>query len=377
MRPRLRAPGSAPPSRRSTPAGPSSRPHTPYHYSTYEDEDEVRPSARGRGSSSSARARTASARASSSTTAASTPRMALREAGYETVMVNCNPETVSTDYDTSDRLYFEPLTAEDVADVHRRRAAGRSAAAAGRASSSASAARPRSSWPLGSPRRWCSGTRPASIDLAEDRERWNDTVRAGSGIPQPPGGHGDHRRPRRVAVAARGRLPGAGAPELRARRAGHGDRLRRRAAASARGRGHRPACGGSLGREGGVTAERPVLVDRFLEDAIEVDVDAVRDATGEVLVAGVMEHVEEAGVHSGDSACALPPQTLRAAVVDELERHDARHRRGARGQRADQRAVRGEGRPGLRARGQPAGQPHGARSWPRRPGCRWPWWRPG
>ena len=78
---------------------------------------------------------------------------------------------------------------------------------------------------------------------------------------------------------------------------------------------------GALAREGGVTAERPVLVDRFLEDAVEVDVDAVRDGAGEILIAGVMEHVEEAGVHSGDSACALPPQTLRADVVDMLERH--------------------------------------------------------
>jgi carbamoyl-phosphate synthase large subunit len=78
--------------------------------------------------------------------------------------------------------------------------------------------------------------------------------------------------------------------------------------------------GGSLGREGGVTADRPVLVDRFLEDAVEVDVDAIRDATGEVVVCGVMEHVEEAGVHSGDSACALPPQTLPGSVVAELER---------------------------------------------------------
>ena len=81
------------------------------------------------------------------------------------------------------------------------------------------------------------------------------------------------------------------------------------------------AAGGALGREGGVTADRPVLVDRFLEDAVEVDVDAIRDATGEVVICGVMEHVEEAGVHSGDSACALPPQTLAPEVVAELERH--------------------------------------------------------
>ena len=88
-----------------------------------------------------------------------------------------------------------------------------------------------------------------------------------------------------------------------------------------RGGGGHGRVGGSLDREGGVTAERPVLVDRFLEDAVEVDVDAVRDSTGEVLIGGVMEHVEEAGVHSGDSACALPPQTLSPSVIAELERH--------------------------------------------------------
>ena len=89
-----------------------------------------------------------------------------------------------------------------------------------------------------------------------------------------------------------------------------------------------------LAREGGLTAERPVLVDRFLEDAIEVDVDAVRDRTGEVLIGGVMEHVEEAGVHSGDSACALPPQTLPPTVLDELDAPHPGDRRGARRRRA-------------------------------------------
>ncbi len=116
-----------------------------------------------------------------------------------------------------------------------------------------------------------------------------------------------------------GRLPGAGASLLRARRPGDGDRLRRRPARSRRSR-RCPRSDGALGREGGLTAERPVLVDRFLEDAVEVDVDAVRDATGEVLICGVMEHVEEAGVHSGDSACALPPQTLDSEVLAEIER---------------------------------------------------------
>ena len=117
---------------------------------------------------------------------------------------------------------------------------------------------------------------------------------------------------------------------------------------------------GSLGKEGGLSAERPVLIDRFLEDATEVDVDAIRDHTGEVIIGGVMEHVEEAGVHSGDSACALPPYSLVARDDRGDRGAHARHRRRARGRRAHQRAVRGEGEPGVRDRGQPAGQPHRA-----------------
>ena len=100
---------------------------------------------------------------------------------------------------------------------------------------------------------------------------------------------------------------------------------------------------GSLGREGGLSAERPVLVDRFLEDATEVDVDAIRDRTGEVIIGGVMEHVEEAGVHSGDSACAIPPYSLSADTIAVIEAHTRAHRRGPRGRRPHQRAVRGEG----------------------------------
>ena len=106
------------------------------------------------------------------------------------------------------------------------------------------------------------------------------------------------------------------------------------------------AAEGSLGREGGLSAERPVLIDRFLEDAIEVDVDALRDATGEVVIGGVMEHIEEAGVHSGDSACAIPPQTLDAGDRRHHRGAHPRARRRARRARPAQRAVRGEGRRG-------------------------------
>ena len=123
---------------------------------------------------------------------------------------------------------------------------------------------------------------------------------------------------------------------------------------------------GSLGREGGLSAERPVLVDRFLEDAIEVDVDAVRDATGETLIGAVMEHVEEAGVHSGDSACVVPPPTLGAETVEVIERYtraiaDALEVKGPLNvQFAVQRAAPTGSVPGVRDRGQPPGQPHRA-----------------
>ena len=123
-----------------------------------------------------------------------------------------------------------------------------------------------------------------------------------------------------------------------------------------------PSCAGfgSLGREGGLSAERPVLIDRFLDDAVEVDVDAVRDHTGEVLIGGVMEHVEEAGVHSGDSACAIPPPTLPSWVVEVIEAYTAAiaERLDVRGLINVQYAVRRHHR--VRHRGQPAGQPHGA-----------------
>ena len=223
-------------------------------------------------------------------------------------MVNCNPETVSTDYDTSDRLFFEPLTAEDVRNVCRRlqeRADGDGAlagvivaSAARRRSSSPASSRPpasRSSAPAPtrstSPRTASGSTRSATASASRSR----------------PGGTVDHHR------AGAGRSPTDSATRCSSGR--------RTCSAAGRCRSSTTttssiaamaelAAEGSLGREGGLSAERPVLVDRFLEDAIEVDVDALRDATGEVVIGGVMEHIEEAGVHSGDSACAIPPQTL-------------------------------------------------------------------
>jgi carbamoyl-phosphate synthase large subunit len=231
-------------------------------------------------------------------------------------MVNCNPETVSTDYDTSDRLYFEPLTPDDLAAV----LAAEQAASEGEGRLVGVIVSLGGQTPLklaaGIPPELVLGTSPASIDLAEDRERWNELC-GRLGIPQPPGGTATTPG-EAVAVAASIGYPVLVRPSYvlggRAMEIVYDDDRLVAAVEAMSG------VGGSLGREGGVTADRPVLVDRFLEDAVEVDVDAIRDRTGAVVVCGVMEHVEEAGVHSGDSACALPPQTLSAGVIAELER---------------------------------------------------------
>jgi carbamoyl-phosphate synthase large subunit len=283
---------------------------TPYHYATYEEEDEVRPSDRPRililGSGPNR-----IGQGIEFDYCCVHASMSLRAAGYETVMVNCNPETVSTDYDTSDRLYFEPLTAEDVANVLDAEL-GAGGSVAGIIVSLGGQTPLKLAGSL--PPELVLGTSPASIDLAEDRERWN-ALCLELDIPQPPGGTASNAA-EALAVAGRVGYPVLLRPSYvlggRAMEIVYDDDGVRRVMQS--------LTTGALAREGGVTAERPVLVDRFLEDAIEVDVDAVRDATGAVLIAGVMEHVEEAGVHSGDSACALPPQTLSADVVATLER---------------------------------------------------------
>jgi carbamoyl-phosphate synthase large subunit len=229
-------------------------------------------------------------------------------------MVNCNPETVSTDYDTSDRLYFEPLTREDVLNV----IAAETLAAGGvppKVIVSLGGQTPLKLSGLIDPA-LIAGTSPHSIDLAEDREKWNQLCESLS-IPQPPGGTAvtlDEAR----TIAQQVGFPVLVRPSYvlggRAMQIVHDMGALERAM-------EQLAADGSLGKEGGLSAERPVLVDRFLADATEVDVDAIRDHTGEVLIGGVMEHVEEAGVHSGDSACAIPPQTLPAWVVEVISEY--------------------------------------------------------
>ena len=284
---------------------------TPYHYAAYEEEDEVRPSERARviilGSGPNR-----IGQGIEFDYCCVHASMSLRDAGYETVMINCNPETVSTDYDTSDRLYFEPLTDEDVANVlDAEQAAGGKVVGVIVSLGGQTPLKLAGSLPA----ELVLGTSPASIDLAEDRERWNALCHELS-IPQPPGGTATTTA-EALAIAGRIGYPVLLRPSYvlggRAMEIVYDDDGVRRVMQA--------MTTGALAREGGVTAERPVLVDRFLEDAVEVDVDAVRDGAGEILIAGVMEHVEEAGVHSGDSACALPPQTLRKDVVDTLERY--------------------------------------------------------
>ena len=283
---------------------------TPYHYSTYEDTDEIRPARKPR-----------------VVICGSGPNrigqgiefdyccvhagQALRAAGYETVMVNCNPETVSTDYDTNDRLYFEPLTPEDVANVIAAEDPVGVIVSLGGQTPLALAGQLPPELVLGTP--------PASIEEAEDRERWN-ALCTRLGIPQPPGGTATSPT-EALEVATRIGYPVLVRPSYvlggRAMAIVYDDD--ELAAAM-----DELADFGSLGREGGLASERPVLVDRFLEDATEVDVDAVRDRTGEVQIGAVMEHVEEAGVHSGDSACTIPPTTLPDDVVAAICVHTRR-----------------------------------------------------
>jgi len=277
---------------------------TPYHYSTFEDEDEIRPTTKpkvlilgsgpnriGQGIEFDYCCVHAS--------------FALRDAGYETIMLNCNPETVSTDYDTSDRLYFEPLTFEDVSNVIDAESPQAVIVALG------------GQTPLKLsgqiPAELVAGTSPESIDLAEDRDRWSDLC-ARLEIPQPPGGTVT-TVDQALAVVERIGYPVLMRPSYvlggRAMEIVYDESQLRRAMDALAGFG-------SLGKEGGLSAERPVLVDRFLEDATEVDVDALRDHTGAFLIGGVMEHVEEAGVHSGDSACTLPPYSLSPETISVI-----------------------------------------------------------
>ena len=226
--------------------------------------------------------------------------LALREDGYETIMVNCNPETVSTDYDTSDRLYFEPLTLEDVLEiVDKEKPKGVIVQYGGQTPLKLARALEAAGVPI-------IGTSPDSIDLAEDRERFQKLIEK-LGLRQPPN-RTARNADEALALAREIGYPLVVRPSYvlggRAMEIVHDDAdLSRYIRDAVR-----------------VSNDSPVLLDRFLDHAGEVDVDIVADAEGNVLIGGVMEHIEEAGVHSGDSSCSLPPYSLSPGTQDELRR---------------------------------------------------------
>ena len=287
---------------------------TPYHYSTWEDTDEVVDTGRPRviilGSGPNR-----IGQGIEFDYCCVHASFALRDAGYDTVMVNCNPETVSTDYDTSTRLYFEPLTTEDALNVVEAEMASGNLVGVIVGLGGQTPLKLAGVLPEGT----VLGTSPASIDLAEDRDLWNQLCDR-LDIPQPAGGTATDLDGARAIVDRIG-YPALLRPSYvlggRAMEIVYDDEGLVRAMAELAGFG-------SLGKEGGLSAERPVLVDRFLEEATEVDVDAIRDRTGEVVIGGVMEHVEEAGVHSGDSACSIPPHSLADETVEVIEDYTRR-----------------------------------------------------
>jgi carbamoyl-phosphate synthase large subunit len=228
---------------------------------------------------------------------------ALADAGFETIMVNCNPETVSTDYDTSDRLYFEPLTAEDVLEIleiekSRGELVGVIVQFGGQTPLNLAQALEDAGIPI-------LGTSPDAIDLAEDRERFAAMITK-LGLRQPANGIA---RSRDEAAAVAGRI---GYPVLMRPSYVLGGRAMEIVDSLAQ-------LDDYIQTAVQVSGESPVLIDQYLRDAIEVDVDAISDGE-QVVVAGILQHIEEAGVHSGDSACSIPPYSLPVAVVAEIER---------------------------------------------------------
>ncbi len=224
--------------------------------------------------------------------------LALREDGYETIMINCNPETVSTDYDTSDRLYFEPVTLEDVLEIiDLEKPEGVIVQYGGQTPLKLARALEANGVPI-------IGTSPDSIDLAEDRERFQQMINK-LGLKQPP--NRTARNPEQaLALASEIGYPMVVRPSYvlggRAMEVVHDDAdLSRYIREAVR-----------------VSETSPVLLDRFLDHAIEVDVDIIADHEGNVLIGGLMEHIEEAGVHSGDSSCSLPPYSLSKEIQDRL-----------------------------------------------------------
>ncbi|MEV4543681.1 carbamoyl-phosphate synthase large subunit [Micromonospora echinaurantiaca] len=301
---------------------------TPYHYSSYDSETEVVGSARpkvmilGSGPNRIGQGIEFDYSCVHAVMALRTAPVAGAAgsggAGFETVMVNCNPETVSTDYDTADRLYFEPLTFEDVLEVwHAEDASGKAAGGPGVIGVIVQLG---GQTPLGLAQRLKNagvpvvGTSPESIHLAEERGAFG-AVLARAGLRAP--AHG-------MATSydeAKAIADEIGYPVLVRPSYVLGGRGMEIVYDDATLRDY-------IGRATAISPDHPVLVDRFLDDAIEIDVDALCDADGEVYLGGVMEHIEEAGIHSGDSSCALPPITLAGSHLAEVRRYTEAIARG-------------------------------------------------
>jgi carbamoyl-phosphate synthase large subunit len=237
---------------------------------------------------------------------------ALTAAGYETIMVNCNPETVSTDYDTSDRLYFEPLTAEDVLEIIRTeqsngRVKGVIVQFGGQTPLKLAQALEEAGVTI-------LGTSPDAIDLAEDRDRFKALIER-LGLQQPESGIA------RTPGEAREVADGIGYPVVIRPSYVLGGRAMEIVHDGAEVDRYITRLSSTLDRPSEliVSDKRPLLIDRYLSDAVEVDVDCLADGK-DTFVAGIMEHIEEAGIHSGDSACSLPPHSLSPAIIAELER---------------------------------------------------------
>jgi carbamoyl-phosphate synthase large subunit len=276
---------------------------TPYMYSCYDEEDEAAPTAKKKviilGSGPNR-----IGQGIEFDYCCCHAAFALRDDGFETIMVNCNPETVSTDYDTSDRLYFEPLTLEDVLAVYEHEASG--GAEIGMIVQFGGQTPLNLSLPLKAAGVPIIGTSPESIDLAEDRKRFGKLITE-LGIPQPPGAMATSVE-EALAGAKRVTYPVLVRPSYvlggRAMVIAYDDADIVRYMSSAI----------------EYSQERPVLIDHFLEDAQEVDVDALCDGK-DVLIAGIMQHIEEAGVHSGDSSCVLPAVDLTPEVLDTIREY--------------------------------------------------------
>lgn len=282
---------------------------TPYFYSTYSDEDEIilpekktvvilgsGPNRIGQGVEFDYCCVHAS--------------YALRDSGFAPVMINCNPETVSTDYDTSDMLFFEPLTASDVIAIcEKLNPFGIIVALGGQTPLKLSSVLKEKGFNI-------LGTSPESIDKAEDRELFHELCEKLE-IKQPEGGIAITTA-QALNVAEQIGYPVLVRPSyvLGGRAMQIVDEPNQLVEAM-----EELTAMGTLGKEGGLSSTRPALIDRFLQDATEVDVDALRDINGEFLLGSIMEHIEEAGVHSGDSACILPPQTLSSDVIATIIKH--------------------------------------------------------